>query len=274
MTDTDKRVVLITGASSGIGKSVAKKLIHEDFTVYALSRRVEKMQDLESMGVYLLSIDVSDDNAVEAAISRVVSQESKIDVLFNNAGYGVFGTVENVPIDEIKRQFEVNLFGMARLIKAVLPHMRSRKKGLVINNASSLGHISIAGLGWYAATKHAVEAMSDALRMEVKDIGIDVVILEPGAVKTGFDTIAMENFEKFHYPNEYQKVLNGFRKYMTHLYNNCEDEENTARKVVGIIKSSHHKARYATTWDARVMINLRKFLSDNLYDLICFRLLR
>lgn len=269
-----EKVIVITGASSGIGRSTAKKLIAKGHVVYGLSRRIDKMADLARLGAQVFPTDVSDDLSVQEAIARILSEQSRIDVLFNNAGFGVFGTIENIPPEDIRKQFEVNLFGMARMIKAVLPHMRKRKNGMIINTASSLGHISIAGLGWYAATKHAVEAMSDALRMELKHLGIKVVIIEPGAIRTGFDRIAMENLVKTEYPDDYQDLLAGFQRYIKKLYENCENQENTARIVVKAIESNKPRARYVTTRDARIMITLRKFLTDGLYDRISLWLLR
>jgi NADP-dependent 3-hydroxy acid dehydrogenase YdfG len=260
------KIVLITGASSGFGKMVAEKLLDDGYTVYAAARSVDKMKDLEQKGAHVLRMDVTDTESVEAGVSQLIEEQGRIDVLFNNAGYGSYGTIECVPLEEIQRQYDVNVFGMARLIKAVLPHMRKRRSGLVINTASIVGHVSLAILGWYASTKHAIEGMSDALRMEVKHLGIDVVIIEPGAVKTEFDKVAFGTLDKVEHPADYQALVKAFRKYSENMYGKCPGPKSTADAVVKAIKAKSPKTRYATTTDAKFLPKLKRLLSDRMFD--------
>ena len=189
-------VVLLTGASSGIGYDVAPLLVRYGYTVYGAARRVEKIEELASEGVKALSLDVTDEASMEAAVQQIIDAEGRIDVLINNAGYGSYGAIEDVPIDEARRQFEVNLFGLARLTQLVLPHMRARGSGRILNISSMAGRITSPLGAWYHATKYALEAFSDALRMEVEEFGIDVVIIEPGGIKTPWGLIAADHLEE------------------------------------------------------------------------------
>ena len=191
-----RKVVLITGASSGIGKETAKLLADGGFIVYGTARRLSKMQDLKKGGVKILKMDVTDDYSMVKGVNEILKKEKRIDVLINNAGYGSFGALEDVPISEAKNQFEVNIFGMARLIQLVLPHMRKQNSGKIINISSMGGKFGEPHGSWYHSTKFAVEGLSDSLRMELKPFNIDVVIVEPGAVKTEWNKIAGENLEK------------------------------------------------------------------------------
>jgi short-subunit dehydrogenase len=186
--------------------------------------------------------------------------------LFNNAGYGVYGTIEDLPLEDIKGQFDVNVFGQARVLKAVLPHMRRQKSGLIINMSSVVGQVSLAISGWYAATKHAVEAMSDALRQEVKHLGINVVIIEPGAVKTGFDGNAFGFLDRKGYSDEYTEIAVNFRRFMSEKYDKCGGPERTADTIVEAIESKNPKTRYRTTGDAKRYILMKRLLPDGMLD--------
>ena len=179
------QIILITGASSGMGKETALRLIAEGHIVYGAARRVEKMLDLVEAGGHVLLMDVTDQAQVQAGIDRIIAEQGRIDVLVNNAGYGSYGSVEETPIDDARRQFDVNLFGLARLTQLVIPHMRERQSGKIINISSVGGKIYTPLGAWYHATKHALEGWSDCLRLELKPFGIDVVIVEPGLIEFG-----------------------------------------------------------------------------------------
>src|SRR5512139_4283396 len=182
MTQTPPRVALVTGGSSGIGECTVRELLDAGFVVYAVARRVERMQALSEAGAHVFAMDVTDDDSMVAGVQRIIDEQGRIDVLVNNAGYGSYGAVEDVPIDEARRQFEVNVFGLARLTQLVTPHMRRRESGTIVNISSIGGKIYEPLGSWYHATKFAVEGLSDSLRVELKPHGIDVVIIEPGAI--------------------------------------------------------------------------------------------
>ena len=189
MTD---RVALVTGGSSGIGEQTALRLQGAGFTTYAVARRVDRMTRLAESGVTTFAMDVTDDASMTGGIGRILDEHGRVDVLVNNAGYGSYGAVENVPIDEARRQFEVNVFGLARLVQLVTPRMRAQRSGRIIN-LSSIGGKYYEPLGaWYHATKFAVEGFSDSLRLELAPYGIRVVIVEPGPIRTEWNTIARD----------------------------------------------------------------------------------
>ncbi|MGN6609732.1 MAG: oxidoreductase [Jatrophihabitans sp.] len=189
---TSKQVVLITGASSGIGEDAALRFVDAGFEVYGVARRVERMQHLVERGVHVFSMDLTDDASIVAGVERILAEQGRLDVLVNNAGYGSYGAVEDVPLDEARRQFEVNLFGLARLSQLVIPHMREQGRGRIINIASIAGKIYTPLAGWYHATKFAVEGLSDAMRVELAPHGIDVVLIEPGPIRTEWNSGARE----------------------------------------------------------------------------------
>ena len=191
MTDGTRSVpVLITGCSSGIGRAAAIGLHAAGLTVYATARRVDSLEDLVRLGIRTLPLDVTDEASMTAAVAAVEAAAGPVGVLVNNAGYGLYGPVEQLPMDEIRRQFETNFFGLVRLTQLVLPGMRRRGRGRILHVSSMGGRITLPGGASYHASKYAVEAFSDALRMEVAQFGIDVVLIEPGPVKTPWNEVA------------------------------------------------------------------------------------
>ena len=195
-----KKVILLTGASSGIGRETALRLAHQGHCVYGAARRLQLLETLACEGVRPLQLDVTDDVSCAAAVQTVVQAEGRIDVLINNAGYGHFGAVEDVPLEEAHRQLEVNLFGLARLTQLVLPHMRRQGWGRIVNTSSIGGHFTSYLGAWYHVSKYAVEAFSDALRMEVRPFGIDVVLIEPSSIRTPWGEIAARHLEEVAQP--------------------------------------------------------------------------
>nr|WP_164507612.1 oxidoreductase [Loigolactobacillus zhaoyuanensis] len=185
-----QQVVLLTGASSGIGEATAIRLRQRGFIVYAAARRVARMQHLTGLGVHPLALNVTDEASLKNAVQQIMDREQRIDILINNAGFGEYGAVEDVPLADGRRQFEVNVFGVMRLIQLVLPIMRRQRSGRIINTSSIGGKIYQPLSAWYMGTKHALEGMSDSLRMEVKPFGIDVVLIEPGMTKSEWAGIA------------------------------------------------------------------------------------
>lgn len=189
------KIILITGASSGIGYDAALTLARQGHKVYAAARRLEKMEPLKELGIIPLRMDVTDETSMQEGVKHVLDTEGKIDVLVNNAGYGYFGAIENVTMDEARRQLEVNVFGLARLCQLVLPVMRQQGKGRIVNTSSIAGKIVLPFGGWYHVSKFSVEALSDALRMELNPLGIDVVMIEPGGIRTDWGIIAAQHLK-------------------------------------------------------------------------------
>lgn len=182
--------ILITGSSSGIGRSSALALHAAGRTVCATARRLDSIKDLADQGIRTLALDVTDEQSMATAVEAIEAESGPIGVLINNAGYGLYGAVEQVPMDDIRRQFETNFFGLVRLTQLVLPGMRKARQGRILNVSSMGGRVTLPGGAFYHASKYAVEAFSDALRMEVAQFGIDVVIIEPGPVKTPWNEVA------------------------------------------------------------------------------------
>ena len=188
-----KKVIFITGASSGIGKDTALSLIKNGHIVYGAARRLPKMQDIVKSGGYAIKMDILKEKEIDKTVNQIIREQGRIDVLINNAGYGLWGAVETIKIDEAKRQFEVNIFGLAYLTKLIIPLMRKQKSGKIINMSSMGGKVYTPFGAWYHATKYALEGWSDCLRMELKNFGIHVILIEPGVIKTEFQDVMMDS---------------------------------------------------------------------------------
>jgi short-subunit dehydrogenase len=262
-----KKVIIVTGASSGIGKTTALQLIKEGHTVYGAARRVNKMQDLVEAGGHAVGIDVTNHEQVYAEVQKIIDKEGRIDVLVNNAGFAVYGAVEEVSYEDAKRQFEVNIFGLAEITKAVLPTMRQQKSGTIINISSVGGKIYTPLGSWYHATKHALEGWSDCLRLEVKQFGIDVVIVEPGAIATEFGEVMSNNFStKENSPYESMvKAMNAVMK-NTEKPGNASPPSVIADTISKAISASKPKTRYAAGKLASQVLFFRKWFSDRAFD--------
>jgi NAD(P)-dependent dehydrogenase (short-subunit alcohol dehydrogenase family) len=187
---------LVTGASSGIGEETARELHKRGFTVYAAARRIERMAGLKADGIRVLKMDVTDERSVKAGVAKMLKETGRVDVVVNNAGYGSYGAVEDVPLAEAKYQFDVNIFGLALVSQLVLPHMREQGSGRIINISSIGGRIYEPLGGWYHATKFAVEGLSDSMRLELKPFGVKVIVIEPAGIRTEWSAIAAENLRK------------------------------------------------------------------------------
>jgi NAD(P)-dependent dehydrogenase (short-subunit alcohol dehydrogenase family) len=265
-----QKVILITGASSGMGKSAAKILHAQGFKVYGAARRTAEMNDLKAMGIGVVALDVTDETSLVEGVNSILAKEGKIDILVNNAGYGSFGAVEDVPLDEARRQFDVNLFGMARLTQLVLPAMRQQRFGRIINISSMGGKIYTPLGAWYHATKHAVEGWSDCLRLELKPFGIDVVVIEPGGVKTPWGDIAADNLVKTSGKGAYANFANKVAANTRILYNgNKLTSADTLGKTIAKAATDARPAtRYVKGYMASAAIGLRKWFGDRIYDKI------
>lgn len=244
------KIILITGASSGIGYEAARMLAEKGHKVYGAARRTERMEQLRQYGVTPVSLDVTDDESSKEAVDFVLRKEGRIDVLVNNAGYGELGPIETTSLENAQHQLDVNVVGLARMTQLVLPHMRSQRSGRIVNVASVAGHITFCFAGWYNASKYAVEALSDATRMEIKRYGIDVAIVEPGGVYSDWGRIAAEQLRKASTGTDYEekagRTANVFEMmYGRNPYNMMTSAEKAAKHVCKAVTSRRPKTRYA-----------------------------
>jgi NAD(P)-dependent dehydrogenase (short-subunit alcohol dehydrogenase family) len=262
----EKQVVLITGASSGIGMAAARLLHQKGHTVYAAARQVSKMDSLRQAGIHPLAMDVTDEDSMSAAVETIFREAGRIDVLVNNAGYGSYGALEDVPMAEARYQFEVNVFGLARLIQRVLPAMRRQQSGRIINVSSIGGRIGEPHGAWYHATKFALEGLSDSLRMEVAQFGIHVVVIQPGAIKTEWNRIARENLLKVSGQTAYQGLVHKHVRLLENADRRGSDPEVIARVIETAVSSRRPRTRYAAGAGAKPILFLRKVLSDRAFD--------
>jgi NAD(P)-dependent dehydrogenase (short-subunit alcohol dehydrogenase family) len=271
-----KQTALVTGASSGMGKIIAKQLIKDGYDVIVAARRIENMQDLKGLGAYPVSLDVSDEASIGRAFAEIEAHFGGVDVLVNNAGFGLFGAVEDVPMAEVRYQFEVNLFGMGRLIQLFTPHMRRQKAGRIVNIASMGGKIYTPLGAWYHATKHAVEGLSDSLRLELAPFGIDVIVIEPGIILTDFGAVLDGPLQKFSGTGAYAdlaaKVARGTAD--TYAKGNGSAPQVVADAVSQALKARRPRTRYAVGRYATFLIGLRKWFGDRLFDRVIMSTVR
>lgn len=265
-----KKVVLITGASSGMGKDFALELLKNGHIVYGLARRIENMNDIVKAGGKAIAMDVTDEEQMQNAVNHIVKEQGKIDVLINNAGYAIYGTVEEVPIDLARKQFEVNIFGLASLTQKIIPYMREKKSGTIINISSMGGKMYTPFGAWYHATKHALEGWSDCLRLELKPFGINVVIIEPGGIKTEFTDVFLNNLqgdlEKGPYASALQKVVKSTKT--MHEKGQLSQPSVITKLIMKAIHSKKPKTRYVAGAYAKPLMFMRKYLGDRMFDKI------
>lgn len=265
------RAVLITGCSSGIGRATARLLAVEGWTVYATARRIEGLDDLDAAGCRLLRLDVTDEASMAAAVRTIEDAEGAVGVLINNAGYSQSGAVERVPLDRVRRQFETNVFGPARLTQLVLPGMRRQGWGKIVNVSSMGGRLVFPGGGFYHASKFAVEALSDALRFEVQGFGIDVIVIEPGLIRSSFGETGASGVDadpEDSYAAFNQAVARSTREiYERGLLARFGGEpETVAETIVTALSVEHPKTRYTVTPSARILMGLFRWLPDRVWD--------
>ena len=267
--------VLITGCSSGIGRATAVRLARTDWTVYATARRLESIAELEEAGCRLLELDVTDEESLQRAVAEVEGAAGAIGALVNNAGYSLSGAVESVPLDEARRQFETNVFGLARLTQLVLPGMRREGRGRIVNVSSMGGKLTFPGGGWYHASKHAVEALSDALRFELQGFGIDVVVVEPGLIRTGFAEAAAGSIPVGEAPyGTFNAAVGaatvgayegGFGRRLGGT------PDDVAAAIERAVTAKRPRTRYRVTPSAKLFLTLRKVLPDRGWDALVGR---
>lgn len=276
MKDVMNKVILITGASSGMGKITAKYLLKEGHTVYTVARRLEAMEDIKELGGFPMKMDIGRAEDIARVVQEVISREGRIDVLWNNAGFGLYGSVEDVSLDEARKQMEVNLFGLAAMTQAVVPHMRKSGRGLIINTSSVGGKVYFPLGAWYHASKHAVEGLSDCLRIELNPFGIDVVVLEPGFIATEFGQVLVDNFAKLPKGSPYEPTMQAIiaQTQKTAMEGNNSQPDVIAKAVSRIIGAKRPKTRYRVGKFATPMIVMRSLLPDKIFDKIVTRQIR
>jgi short-subunit dehydrogenase len=271
--EANNKVALITGASSGMGKDFSLRLLDEGYIVYGVARRIERMSDIEGAGGHTIKLDITDDSSIVATVDQIIKEQGRIDVLINNAGYGSYGAIEDVPIEEAKRQFEVNIFGLARLTQLVLPHMRKNNFGKIINISSIGGKIYSPIGGWYHATKHALEGLSDCLRFETKQFGIDVIIIEPGGIESEWGGIALDAAMECSGSTAYSETAKGFKKIMETFKKQASPKVITDL-VMKALRAKKPKTRYSAGTAAKPMLFMRKILSDRMFDKLFYLMMK
>ncbi|GAB3602966.1 oxidoreductase [Microbacterium aureliae] len=269
-------VALITGASSGIGLATALALLERGWVVYGAARRVDRMQQITDAGGHAIALDVTDDASMRSAVDEIIGARHRLDLLVNNAGYGSYGALEDVPMEEARRQFEVNVFGLARLTQIVLPVMRERGRGRIINVSSIGGRIYEPLGAWYHATKFAVEGLSDSLRLEVAPHGIDVVLVQPGPIRTEWNEIARQSVLDRSGGGVYADQAAALYANYTRVDNSSlsAPPETVAATIVRAALARRPQTRYATPWSARLIVGLRRVLPDRAMDLVLSRMAR
>ena len=263
----EQKVVLITGTAYGIGKSTAELLIDKGHIVYGGDILVEENLYLNDIGGTALEMDVTNQEHIDKAINQIISEQGRVDVLVNNAGLGVYGAIEDVSMEDIYYQYDVNLFGLARVTKAVLPYMREKESGLIINISSVLGETYGPLAGWYLSTKHALEGWSDALRVELKEFDIDVVVVQAGAINTNFSNVTKTYIDKYRENSAYQHLYGEpVTDTGNEVLSNQSDPIVIAKVINKAMNARNPKTRYAAGAYSKIGIFLRKIMTDKMFD--------
>jgi NAD(P)-dependent dehydrogenase (short-subunit alcohol dehydrogenase family) len=267
------KAVLITGCSSGIGRATAERMTDHGHTVYATARNLESIADLQQRGCHTLALDVTNEESMAAAVGEVEQAEGAVGVLVNNAGYSQSGAVETLDLDDVRRQFETNVFGLIRMCQLVLPGMRRQHYGRIVNVSSMGGKLTFPGGGAYHATKYAVEAISDALRFEVKGFGVDVVVIEPGLIKTRFGQTAKDTIGDREAGGPYDKFNAAIGAATIEAYEGPLSRlgagpDAVAKAIEKAVTAERPRTRYPVTASARLLMGQRALLSDRMWDRI------
>jgi NAD(P)-dependent dehydrogenase (short-subunit alcohol dehydrogenase family) len=269
------KAVLITGCSSGIGRATAERLARSGWSVYASARRLDSIDDLRDVGCETLALDVTDEQSMSAAVAEIERAHGAVGVLVNNAGYSQSGAIESVPLEAVRRQFETNIFGLVRLTQLVLPGMRSQRWGKIVNVGSMGGRLSFAGAGHYHATKHALEAISDAMRFELQGFGIDVILLEPGLITTEFGEAALASITDVQQGADGEDPYAQFNAAVGTITKDAYEgpmralggrPDRVAKAIERALGRRRPPTRVAITPSAKLMIALHGLLPDRMWD--------
>lgn len=266
-------VVLITGCSSGIGRATALRLVRAGHVVYATARRPAALAELSEAGARTLALDVTDEDSMVSAVETVTREHGQVGTLINNAGYGAYGPIEEVSIEEARREFETNVFGLGRMCQLVLPGMRASGQGRIVNISSMGGRITFPAGGWYHASKYAVEALSDALRVEVAGFGVKVVLVEPGLIRTEFGAVASHGLTGTGADGPYAGLRTAADALTEQNYRSrlAAEPDAVAKVVQRALSSQHPRARYVVTPAARILVQTRRFGGDRVWDTVVRR---
>ncbi len=262
------KVAFVTGVSSGIGKETAVTLKKAGYIVYGGARNIDDLNDLKELGIILHYLDLTDENSINEIVDFILKGHSHIDILVNNAGYGLFGPVEYTDMEKIRNQFEVNFFGLVSLTKKLLPHMRKNRYGKIVNISSMGGRLWTPMGAIYHASKYALEGFSHCLRLELKDFNIDVILVEPGAIKSNWSTIAANNLHEIGYDTPYQKQCDIISQSMKRKYNSrlLTKPSVIASTILKAIETKKPKTRYLLGYGAKPLVYMHALFGDKAYD--------
>lgn len=271
-----KPVALVTGASSGMGKDFVKALLQKNMVVYAVARRTEKMQDLDALGAKTLKMDITEDQDIFSVVEKISEEQGRLDFLVNNAGFGSYGAMEDTKLEDARYQFEVNLFGLARLTQLVLPMMRKQQSGKIINISSMGGKVYTPLGSWYHATKHALEGWSDCLRLELKNFNIDVVLIEPGAIETEFGDVMVGPMLQRSGEGPYSNMAKAMATTTEASYQEGGSSTTAVitKLLLNAVVSKRPKTRYVAGKYAKPMMFIRKWFGDRVYDKIVMSMVK
>ena len=262
-------VAVVTGSSSGIGFEIALMLARNGFQTYATMRNLAKSENIKSIAskenlpIYIEQLDVTDNKSVTNAIQAIVSKANGIDVLVNNAGYALTGAFEDLAIEEIKAQYETNLFGLIRTTQTVLPIMRKQKSGAIVNISSGAGRFGYPGGSAYVSTKFAVEGLSESMAYELEPFGIKVILIEPGVIKTNIAN-GMVIAEKSQNPNSpYSQIMQKMSTSFEHMLENASSPDVVAKVVLKAVTSENPSLRYLAGKDVEMWIDAKRNMSDD-----------
>ena len=263
--------MLITGCSTGIGRATAERLGRAGWKVYATARRTESIADLGAAGCQTLALDVTDEASMSAAVERVRAEAGPVGALVNNAGYSQSGAIETIPMDSVRRQFETNVFGLMRMCQLVLPGMREAGSGRIVNVSSMGGKLTFPGGGVYHATKHAVEAISDALRFEVAGFGVEVVVIEPGLIRTEFGETAVGSIADADSEGAYAQFNTDVAAATAGAYRGPMSKLGAgpvavAAKIEKALAAARPSTRYKVTASASIIMGMRRGMTDRMWD--------
>lgn len=268
------KTVLVTGASAGIGKATAIYLAQNGYKVFGAARRAEKLTALKAYGITPIMLDVTDDQSIRSCINKILEEIGRIDVLVNCAGLGSYGALEDVPMTEAKNQLEINLFGVARLIQLVLPGMRKHQFGKIVNISSIGGKVGLPMGSWYHASKFAIEGLSDSLRNEVRQFGIDVIVIEPGGTKSEMMDIGGKDLMRVSGNTAYSGLAKALEKMYAAIEQSASEPLVIAKLIQKGIEAKNPKTRYIGGKMAKPMLFMRRMLSDKLFDRMLMRQLK